>query len=250
MCHNYIYNTTSCPVFERRNDNLEQQAQALFKSWFVDFEPFQQGKFIESELGLIPEGWRVGSLSEIVDLLSGFVFQSSSFTSIGEYQLVTIKNVQDGLLDINGAVSIEQLPARMPQYCLLSKGDILLSLTGNVGRVCVVDRENLLLNQRVAKIQPICERDRMFAYTLFRQETFKNILIQLAKGTAQLNLSPIETAKTKIVIPDRPTFDNFARVTEKMFVQILNNQQTNIQLSELRDTLLPKLMSGELQLTK
>ncbi len=234
----------------RINDNLEQQAQALFKSWFVDFEPFQQGKFIESELGLIPEGWRVGSLSEIVDLLSGFVFQSSSFTSIGEYQLVTIKNVQDGLLDINGAVSIEQLPARMPQYCLLSKGDILLSLTGNVGRVCVVDRENLLLNQRVAKIQPICERDRMFAYTLFRQETFKNILIQLAKGTAQLNLSPIETAKTKIVIPDRPTFDNFARVTEKMFVQILNNQQTNIQLSELRDTLLPKLMSGELQLTK
>ena len=84
----------------RRNDNLEQQAQALYKSWFTDFEPFKNGKFIESELGLIPEGWKVGKIKDIISLLSGFPFKSSDFVQNGDYRLITIKGVRDGYLDV------------------------------------------------------------------------------------------------------------------------------------------------------
>ncbi len=231
---------------KRRNGNLEQQAQALFKAWFVDFEPFKDGKFVDSELGMIPEGWKVGLLNELIELQSGFAFKSDTFVEEGEYRLITIKAVQDGYLDISGASYINEVPIKMPHYCFLQIGDMLLSLTGNVGRVCLVGYNNLLLNQRVAKIKPIKEMDRMFAYTLFRRDEFKNRLIYLAKGTAQLNLSPIETIKQKVIIPPRHILNRYGTIANIMYDLILEKIQENIVLTEQRDTLLPRLMSGEL----
>jgi len=150
------------------NDNLEEQAKALFKSWFVDFEPFKGGKFVDSKLGPIPEGWSIGKVNDVVQILSGFAFKSETFVQSGPYRLITIKGVQDGYLDISGASYISKVPLKMPAYCNLEIGDILLSLTGNVGRVCIVDRPNLLLNQRVAKLQPRRDKqDLLFVYILF-----------------------------------------------------------------------------------
>ena len=80
-------------VNRRINDNLEQQAQALFKSWFVDFEPFKDGEFVESELGLIPKGWRVGTIGDICKFENGFAFKSESYINNGDYKVITIKNV-------------------------------------------------------------------------------------------------------------------------------------------------------------
>ena len=230
----------------RINGNLEQQAQALFKAWFVDFEPFKDGKFVDSELGKTPAGWKVGLLNELIELQSGFAFKSDTFVEEGEYRLITIKAVQDGYLDISGASYINEVPIKMPHYCFLQIGDMLLSLTGNVGRVCLVGYNNLLLNQRVAKIKPIKEMDRMFAYTLFRRDEFKNRLIYLAKGTAQLNLSPIETIKQKVIIPPRHILNRYGTIANIMYDLILEKIQENIVLTEQRDTLLPRLMSGEL----
>ena len=144
-------------VNRRICENLEAQAQALFKNWFVDFAPFKNGKFVESELGMIPEGWRVGRLGEICVFQNGHAFKSKEFSDSGKYKLITIKGVQDGCLSIDGAVNIENVPSNMKNHCFLKEKDILLSLTGNVGRVCFVDQPNLLLNQRVAKIVPISE---------------------------------------------------------------------------------------------
>lgn len=231
------------------NENLEQQAQALFKSWFVDFEPFKDGKFVDSELGRIPEGWRVGVFNELVEILSGFAFKSNTFVEKGKYQLITIKAVQDGLLNISGSNYINIIPPKMPQYCFLRKGDILLSLTGNVGRTCIVTYDNLLLNQRVAKIKPKNIINRMFLYIILRQLDFKKRLIYLAKGTAQLNLSPIETGQIKIIIPSEEYLKKYADMMNSKFDMMLNNSIENIALSELRDTLLPRLMSGELAIT-
>ncbi len=233
----------------RINENLEQQAQALFKSWFVDFEPFKDGKFVDSELGMIPEGWRVGVFNELVEILSGFAFKSNTFVEKGKYQLITIKAVQDGLLNISGSNYINIIPPKMPQYCFLRKGDILLSLTGNVGRTCIVTYDNLLLNQRVAKIKPKNIINRMFLYIILRQLDFKKRLIYLAKGTAQLNLSPIETGQIKIIIPSEEYLKKYADMMNSKFDMMLNNSIENIALSELRDTLLPRLMSGELAIT-
>lgn len=85
----------------RINENLEQQAQALFKSWFVDFEPFKDGKFVDSELGMIPEGWKVGTIGNYSNIRSGFAFKSSWWTDKG-VKIVKIKNISSsGNLDMN-----------------------------------------------------------------------------------------------------------------------------------------------------
>ena len=123
----YTYNTPrrfKCRN-RHRNDNLEQQAQALFKSWFVDFEPFKDGEFVNSEFGMIPKGWRIGVLSDIIEILSGFAFKSNTFEIEGKYKLITIKAVQDGYLDLNGADSINDVPIKVPIHCFLKKKDIL-----------------------------------------------------------------------------------------------------------------------------
>ena len=236
----------------RINANLELQAQTLFNHWFVDFEfpnadgkPYKSsgGKLIDSPIGQIPEGWRIGSVNDIVDIQSGFAFKSEDFVDAGKYRLVTIKNVQDGNMDIAGAVYIDDVPYKMPSYCILQCGDILLSLTGNVGRCCIVDRQDLLLNQRVAKLHPINKADILFTYAMFRNETFKNKMISIARGTAQMNLSPIETGQLQIIIPDDVTLKRFGKYGTPIYQSLLNNRQENIRLAQLRDTLLPKLMN-------
>ena len=232
----------------RRNDNLEQQAQALYKSWFVDFEPFKDGEFIESEIGLIPLGWNTGKIKDMIDLLSGFPFKSSNFVEHGEYQLITIKGVQDGYLDVTSADKLSDLPSKMPDYCIHKIGDILIPLTGNVGRVCIVDRKDLLLNQRVAIVSPKNKRDSFYTYTMFRNENFKNELIHLARGTAQLNLSPVETADKLTIIPPDSILEAFAKIGQDIFKQYVSIKMENIRLCEMRDSLLPKLMSGELEI--
>lgn len=231
----------------RINANLEEQAKALFKEWFVDFEPFKDAGFVDSELGPMPKGWSVGNVNDIVQILSGFAFKSETFAQIGSYQLITIKGVQDGYLDINGASYISKVPLKMPAYCNLGIGDILLSLTGNIGRVCIVDRPNLLLNQRVAKLKlQNGNQDSLFVYILFRQDAFKNHLLQIARGTAQLNLSPVEASKMKIILPPANILLKFSQIGQYLFDEIVHNHQETLHLSTLRDTLLPRLMTGEI----
>ena len=237
-------------INRRINDNLEQQAQALYKSWFVDFEPFKDGDFIDSEMGSIPRGWKIGKIKDIIDLLSGFPFKSSDFTKNGEYQLITIKGVQDGYLDVTSADRLSYLPSKMPHYCILKIGDILISLTGNVGRICIVDRKDLLLNQRVAIVSPKNKRDSFYAYTMFRNDSFKNELIHLARGTAQLNLSPVETVDKLTIIPPDTILEDFAKIGQDIFKQYVSTKMENIKLCEMRDSLLPKLMSGELKINE
>ena len=229
------------------NANLEAQAQALFKSWFVDFEPFKDQPFVESELGMIPKGWKVGTVNDVCCFESGFAFKSTTYKQEGEYRLITIKNVQDGYLDVNGSVCLDELPAKMPQYCLLRIGDILLSLTGNVGRCCFVDEERLLLNQRVAKLKPRIKNNWGYIYTMFRNPSFKDRVVSIARGTAQANLSPIETSNMIIIIPTDKVLEDFSAIVDESYRLMVDNMIESRRLASLRDTLLPRLMSGELK---
>lgn len=243
------YNTHKHVLFNKRiNDNLEQQAQALFKSWFVDFEPFKGRKFVESEMGMIPEGWKVGVLSDFIELLSGFAFKSNTFEFEGKYKLITIKAVQDGYLDLSGADNINNVPDRIPIHCFLKKKDILLSLTGNVGRCCLVNNENLLLNQRVAKVEPKKIEDWAYSYILFRLPSTKTYLETISRGTAQANLSPIETANMPILIPPREIMDAFSVCVTPIVNYLMVLTIEAEKLAKQRETLLPKLMSGELKI--
>lgn len=229
------------------NADLEEMAQAIFKNWFIDFEPFKDGKFVDSELGMIPEGWKVGNIGDIVEFQNGFAFSSNDFSEYGEYKIITIKSVQDGCLLSEGSSKISEYPTKMPAYCKLQSGDILLSLTGNVGRCCLVTEPHLLLNQRVAKIKAKESFDNSFSYALFRLKETKELLISISRGTAQANLSPVEASKLPMVIPSEDVRKKFSMFSDSIMDKIISIHIENSRLSLLRDTLLPRLMSGELE---
>jgi type I restriction enzyme S subunit len=245
-------------LLRRQNKTLEQIARTIFKEWFINFNfPGATGKMIDSELGDlpakasaqagIPEGWRVGKIKDLIDILSGFAFSSSDFSQDGKYKLVTIKNVQDRHFDSETKDKLTKLPEKMPDYCKLDSGDVLLSLTGNVGRICLVNGEDYLLNQRVAKLRAKNPIDYAFSYLLFLQDSIFSLLQSTASGTAQQNLSPIQTKEIEIIIADRKTLDQFGVVANEL-IQKINDNNTQIQtLSKLRDTLLPKLMKGKIK---
>lgn len=225
----------------RRIKLLEQMAENLYKEWFVRFRfPNYQNTPIENG---IPKGWRKGQLGEIVNFLNGFAFKSETFVDCSPYKVVTIKNVQDGKFDGINVDYIEEVPKRMPQYCNLLQGDILLSLTGNVGRVCIVLGSNYLLNQRVAKLT---SDHPHFTYCLFRTDTIFNTLNSIAYGTAQLNLSPIKAARLKMLIPPVELRNLFDKQVAFLFTEIATLQTQSANLSRQRDLLLPRLMSGQL----
>lgn len=211
------------------NENLERQAQAMVSEY--------------AERTLYSSVF-----SDIMNFDNGFAFQSSTYLPSGKYKIITIKNVQDGYIDSTGSAFIDSLPQRMKDNCILNIGDVLLSLTGNVGRVGIVCEENLLLNQRVAKIVPIDNKLLPFLYFVFRQSGIKTKLETIAKGTAQLNLSPIETLKLTIPYEERSAVQ-LSQQLEPLYRKIINNNQESYSFALLRDTLLPKLMSGEIDVS-
>jgi len=218
-------------LLTRQNKTLEDLAQAFFRKWFVEDADEKLKKY---------------PLSELMVIQNGFAFRSRDYQDAGKYKIVTIKNVQDGFIDTSGTTFLNQLPVGMPDYVLLTIGDVLISLTGNVGRVGIVVEDNLLLNQRVAKISPYNPEYLPFLYFYFRNETTREYLINLAHGTAQANLSPIETLKTEVSF-SKTLIKKYSELFMPMYQKIIKNKQQIIVLQKLRDTLLPKLISGEVR---
>ena len=216
----------------RMNETLEQLGQALFRHYFVDNPE--------------AKSWESGEVSDVVCIYSGFAFKSKDFDIDGRYGLVTIKNVQDGsfIKDCTDHLS-EPLPDKTPEHIHLKSGDIILSLTGNVGRVCAVVGRDYLLNQRVAKLAS--DESQAYVYFLFRSKTMKDRMIGISKGTAQKNLSPIETGKLKIKIPPTNTMSQFEENAIELLNMIVSNNEQIQTLTSLRDSLLPKLISGGIE---
>lgn len=221
---------------------LEEAAQRLYKEWFVDlrFPGYEDVDVVDG----VPEGWTEDTIDSKIDLLSGYAFKSAEFNGEGTYKIVTIKNVKDGQFDGDNVSRMVDIPKKMPEHCKLSDGDILLSLTGNVGRVCIVHGDNYLLNQRVAKIK---SDNPTYAYCLFRSKDMFDKMNNLANGAAQQNLSPIRTGKIKVVFPTDKLISAFEGIVSPMIQEITLLNKTVLLLSQACDRLLPKLMNGEIE---
>jgi len=233
------------------NANLEQQAQAIFKSWFIDFEPFKDGEFVESELGLIPKGWRVGYIGDYCRVRSGFAFKSTWWQDNG-VKVIKIKNIENGLLNINDCSYVSKDKADLASDFIVKNGDLLIAMTGaTLGKFTMVfdNNESILVNQRVGKFflgnTPI--KRLPFIYGILKQDTIINQIINKGQGSAQSNISSSDIENVKIVLPDKSIIDLFNSRSSKFFSLILNNINENTKFAEIRDTLLPKLMSGEIE---
>ena len=236
----------------RRIEILEEMAQAIYREWFVEFRfPGHEGvEMVESELGLIPQGWELDIIDELIDFKSGYAFKSNTFTDQGNYNIVTIKNVKDGEFQPVCDNRISNLPSNLPDHCHLKNGDILLSLTGYIGRVCLTYGKNYLLNQRVAKLVPNNPDHHPFFYIMFRQRDLQLRLETIATGVAQQNLSPIKAGKLICLVPSPSLLTQFSNLVRPYINQILNLNQKNANLRQTRDILLPKLISGEIDVSE
>jgi type I restriction enzyme, S subunit len=235
---------------QRRIKILEEMALRLYREWFVHFRfpGHESCRLVESSLGEIPEGWAICKLNDFVQFKSGFAFKSGTFTADGEHRLVTIKNVQDGVFNPESDTRMSEVPANMPTYCVLNNKDIILSLTGNVGRVCLVHDGPFLLNQRVSKLAPVVAFDWAMVYCMFRQPEMRVKLEQLSNGVAQQNLSPILASKIDFAQPPRELRRRFSIMAEPMGVSIVQLYTTIQTLRRTRDLLLPRLLSGQIDI--
>ena len=236
------------------NKNLEELVQTLYKRWFVDFEfPNEEGKpykssggeMIDTELGMIPKDWEVRKLKDLFNFTGGFAFKGNRIDNNGKFKIITIKNVQNGIMDLTRFDTLEKLPTKVKESQILEIGDIIISLTGNVGRACMVVSENCLLNQRVEKINAINKDYEGFCYFYIRSNETYNKMLALAKGSAQQNLSPVELSNLKVAFNQNNK--SIFKFFNNLRLQLLNYQIQNIKLANIRDLLLPKLMSGEIE---
>ena len=228
----------------RRIGLLEEAARQLYKEWFVRFR-FPGHEHVKIVDG-VPEGWEDLTYGDVFEFLGGFAFKSSTYVDEGKYGIVTIKNVHDGRFVPDCSSRVADIPQKMNAHCELKTGDILLSLTGNVGRACVVYGENLLLNQRVAKIVGRVEIPDSFTYWTFSNPETQRELENLAFGVAQLNLSPVKLAARPFVRPPRILLESFTDFADGLFKQIIKLNQSVAELVKARDLILPRLMNGSL----
>ena len=228
--------------YQKQIKLLEEAAQRLYKEWFVDFRfpGHENTKIVDG----VPEGWEKKKVKDFVELQSGYAFKSSTFEDGCPYKIVTIKNVKDGVFEGENVSTVRTVPEKMPNHCFLKDGDILLSLTGNVGRVCMVIGENYLLNQRVAKLKT---NYPAYTYNLFRSYEMFITVCNLANGAAQQNVSPIRIGDVDIVIANDELMNKFEGFAGVYINEIIKHHHQIHLLTEARDRLLPKLMSGEIE---
>lgn len=226
------------------NADLEEMAQAIFKNWFVDFEPFKDGKFVDSELGKIPEGWKVGRLTDVIKLMPGGTPKTSEplYWDNGTIPFFSPKDV-NGVYCFATEKHITETGLNKCSSNLYPKDTIFITCRGTVGKVCLAACD-MAMNQSNYAIKAIDGYSQYYIFFLV-----KSVVERLIKKSNGAVFSAI-TSKDfdeEILIPSQKAVEDFTNVIDGFFRRIFTIGTENSRLSLLRDTLLPRLMSGELE---
>lgn len=225
------------------NADLEEMAQAIFKNWFVDFEPFKDGKFVDSELGMIPEGWKIGRLTDVIKLMPGGTPKTSEplYWDNGTIPFFSPKDV-NGVYCFATEKHITETGLNKCSSNLYPKDTIFITCRGTVGKVCLAACD-MAMNQSNYAIKAIDGYSQYYVFFLV-----KSVVERLIKKSNGAVFSAI-TSKDfdeEILIPSQKAVEDFTNVIDGFFRRIFTIGTENSRLSLLRDTLLPRLMSGEL----
>lgn len=222
------------------NADLEEMAQAIFKNWFVDFEPFKDGKFVDSELGMIPEGWKVGSPYEYVKVVYGAPYKSAKFNDNGEgLPLIRIRDLKDCNPQF-------YTPEILPQTEYVNMGDIVAGMDAEFVPHIWKGKTGLL-NQRVCKLMPQqTSINNLFVLYLMKPEL--EFVQSYKTGTTVSHLGKADIDKFVVVLPPLEVVEECSKLLDSILQRIKNISAESRTLSLLRDTLLPRLMSGEIEI--
>lgn len=229
------------------NANLEAQAEALFKSWFVDFTPFKDQPFVDSELGPIPQGWKVGKLGDLGDIICGKTPSKKNKNFYGgNIPFIKIPDMHGHVFVNESADSLTNTGSLSQKNKLIPSHSLMVSCIATVGLVSI-NSKPAHTNQQINSIIPICDYLLYFLYLFIKRN--KDYLQNLGRGgTTTLNVNTKTFSSILIAIPQKDVVINFHQIVSPIFKTIENNIQENQRLAALRDTLLPKLMSGEIKL--
>ena len=226
------------------NADLEEMAQAVFKNWFVDFELFKNGKFVDSELGMIPEGWKVGTLGDITKNKSAKVKERND--------VKVLSPVTTGELVLSEEYFTKQVfSSSIAKYKIVNKGDFAY----NPARVNIgsLGRNEFDFDGCVSPVYVVFSVLDGYEnyFDLFRKtDFFKDSVASLAIGGVRQSLSYDDLSLIETIIPSENVVEKFNNLYNQMKKTIKANKLENSRLSLLRDTLLPRLMSGELEVPK
>lgn len=221
------------------NANLEAQAEALFKSWFVDFTPFKDQPFVDSELGPIPQGWKVGTLGDIANIIMGQSPAGSSYNERGNGVIFYQGRTEFGFRFPN-----VRLYTTMPKR-YAEPMSILLSVRAPVGDINVAI-EKCCIGRGLASIS---SKRGLHSFLLYLVKSLKNRLeVFNGEGTVFGSINKNTLTQFKIIIPPIEMQEKFNEIIQRHDCMVLELHKEIINLSTQRDTLLPKLMSGEIKL--
>ena len=230
----------------RINHNLEEQAKTLYKSWFVDFEPFKDGDFIDSALGLIPKGWHVGTLSELGEIVAGGTPSKAKpeyFTNNGIAWLTPKDlSVKCNKFTAKGEIDITEDGYKNSSAKLMPRGSVLFSSRAPIGYISIA-KGDICTNQGFKSVVPTYAGTAYIYYWL-RENT--DAIEAQASGSTFKEASGSLMKSFPAIIPEKNVLDSF----EKELSPILNEQEILeeeiYQAEQIRDSLLPRLMSGVL----
>lgn len=208
------------------NADLEEMTQAIFKNWFVDFEPFKDGKFVDSELGMIPEGWKVGTLGELCNFKRG-------------KNLLTKNAIDEGVPVVAGGLE----PSCY--HNVANTGAPVITVSGSGANAGFMRMYHVPVWASDCSFIDISCENFYFVYCFLKVNS--KLLKHAQTGAVQPHVKPSDIHDFELVIPDKESIYDFQDKVKSFFDKIASIQKENSRLSLLRDTLLPRLMSGEIE---
>ena len=235
------------------NENLEQQAQALFKSWFVDFEPFKDGEFEESELGMIPKGWRVVTLNDACKKITDGSHYSPKDNAKGTIPMLSVKDMNHNGFDYSSCkmIDFEDFKRMKANDCVPLKDDILVAKDGSYLKeifICSEEIQQAILSS-IAIFR--CNEEIIYPDILLQllrsPNVRKDVGDNYVSGSALPRIVLKDFKKYRFIVAPIEVQNRLYETLRSINRRINCNEQESRRLAELRDTLLPKLMSGELK---
>ena len=229
----------------RINHNLEEQAQALYKSWFVDFDPFKSGKLVDSEMGIIPEGWRVGLLSELGDIVAGGTPSKAKpeyYTDNGIAWLTPKDlSLKCNKFTARGETDITENGYKNCSAKLMPRGSVLFSSRAPIGYISIA-KGDICTNQGFKSVVPTYAGTAYLYYWLCENT---GAIEAQASGSTFKEASGSLMKSFPALIPSKDVLDTFEAEINPILREQEILEEENRQLEQLRDLLLPRLMSGE-----
>lgn len=224
------------------NADLEEMAQAIFKNWFVDFEPFKDGKFVDSELGMIPEGWKVGRLTEIASYMNGLAMQKfPPENNEDSLPVLKIKELGQGFCGTDS----DRCSCNIKDECKIHNGDVIFSWSGTL-LVDVWCGGDCGLNQHLFKVTSK-DYPKWFYYYWTKHHLQEFVHIAKDKAVTMGHIKRGHLEEAMVAIPDNDSMEKAHELFEPILSKMISLRLESSRLSLLRDTLLPRLMSGELE---